>query len=550
MGEPTTSKEVSVSETNNQNEPTVSKLEPIVDSVSAATKNDNSRKTSRSSAISSGSKSPSSRSISPRSPSPRNLSSNSVSPQSASPRSHSPTCPSNNPAIQQDDGAISQALISKDDSLAACPSSSQGGEPLGENSKRGSRIYRTLTFRRKKPTEKVVTEVNGDNKKSRKYWWSFRFKKKLLQPTRSRKSTAKSQPEGRALDTQSCVCMGYRRRDEYAFRSELGHQSANAFGSSDESDSDTDIEKARLLKARQKSAKKFPALDMSKFHPDDYPVDDPDEMMIAQRARDMAEGIEVPPNFPYHSGLAAAVSSRDLTAVSTTTHEAQVISEVSGAMESHCVVTTTYPTVTPAAETGVSYSSESHFSEYGSLTPQGKYVPHTIHTQVDYIHCLVPDLRDITNCSFYWGIMDRYEAEKLLETKPEGTFLLRDSAQEEFLFSVSFRRYGRSLHARIEQWNHHFSFDSHDPGVFSSDTVCGLIEHYKDPSCCMFFEPMLTLPLNRNFPFSLQHMCRSVIGSRTSYDGINILPLPKALKEYLQYYHYKQKVRVRRFEVH
>jgi len=59
--------------------------------------------------------------------------------------------------------------------------------------------------------------------------------------------------------------------------------------------------------------------------------------------------------------------------------------------------------------------------------------------QVDYIHCLVPDLKEITSCSFYWGKIDRYEAEKLLDTKPEGTFLLRDSAQEEYLFSVSFR---------------------------------------------------------------------------------------------------------------
>ncbi|ELT99502.1 hypothetical protein CAPTEDRAFT_86187, partial [Capitella teleta] len=171
-----------------------------------------------------------------------------------------------------------------------------------------------------------------------------------------------------------------------------------------------------------------------------------------------------------------------------------------------------------------------------------------VHTQVDYIHCMVPDLLAITRCSFYWGVMDRYEAERLLDGRPEGTFLLRDSAQEEFLFSVSFRRYGRSLHARIEQWNHKFSFDSHDPGVFASDTVCGLIEHYKDPSCCMFFEPMLTLPLHRSFPFSLQHLCRAAICDKITYDGINFIPLPKPLREYLKYYHYKQKVRVRRFE--
>ncbi|XP_063852557.1 uncharacterized protein LOC135095583 [Scylla paramamosain] len=184
----------------------------------------------------------------------------------------------------------------------------------------------------------------------------------------------------------------------------------------------------------------------------------------------------------------------------------------------------------------------------GSGGAEGALLQRTVHTQVDYIHCLVPDLLAITNCVFYWGKMDRYEAERLLDTRPEGTFLLRDSAQEEYLFSVSFRRYGRSLHARIEQWNHRFSFDSHDPGVFASDTVCGLIEHYKDPSCCMFFEPMLTNPLARTFPFPLQHLCRAAICSATTYDGINRLRLPKPLHTYLKEYHYKQRVRVRRLD--
>merc|ERR1719500_827004 len=123
------------------------------------------------------------------------------------------------------------------------------------------------------------------------------------------------------------------------------------------------------------------------------------------------------------------------------------------------------------------------------------------HTQVDYIHHLVPNLQEITSCSFYWGKMDRYEAEALLEAKPEGSFLLRDSAQEEYLFSVSFRRYGRSLHARIEEQGHKFSFDCHDPGVFMSKNIPELLDHYKkkktecvldadpmmDPASCMFF---------------------------------------------------------------
>ena len=185
--------------------------------------------------------------------------------------------------------------------------------------------------------------------------------------------------------------------------------------------------------------------------------------------------------------------------------------------------------------------------------PGGRNVPfhvaHTEVTQVDYAHYLVPDLQEIARCGFYWGVMDRYEAERLLENRPEGTFLLRDSAQEEFLFSVSFRRYGRSLHARVDQWNHRFSFDTHDSGVFGADSVTALIEHYKDPSCCMFFEPMLTIPLNRNYPFSLQHLARATICQRATYDTLNILPLPKPLIEYLKYYHYKLIVNKRKVEL-
>uniref|UniRef100_A0A8C2P359 Suppressor of cytokine signaling 4 n=1 Tax=Capra hircus TaxID=9925 RepID=A0A8C2P359_CAPHI len=174
--------------------------------------------------------------------------------------------------------------------------------------------------------------------------------------------------------------------------------------------------------------------------------------------------------------------------------------------------------------------------------------PPKYHTQIDYVHCLVPDLLQINNNPCYWGVMDKYAAEALLEGKPEGTFLLRDSAQEDYLFSVSFRRYSRSLHARIEQWNHNFSFDAHDPCVFHSPDITGLLEHYKDPSACMFFEPLLSTPLIRTFPFSLQHICRTVICNCTTYDGIDALPIPSSMKLYLKEYHYKSKVRVLRID--
>ncbi|XP_034472143.1 uncharacterized protein LOC117779907 [Drosophila innubila] len=206
------------------------------------------------------------------------------------------------------------------------------------------------------------------------------------------------------------------------------------------------------------------------------------------------------------------------------------------------VATTEPPTTTTTTANVLPLAIEQPRPQYGAGV--------TVHSQIDFMHCLVPDLERIINSNFYFGKMDRYEAERLLEGKPEGTFLLRDSAQEEFLFSVTFRKYGRSLHARIEQSGHKFSFDCHDPCVFSALTVTGLLEHYKDPSCVMFFEPCLTMPLHRRQTFSLQQLARATIVSNTTYDGINQLELPGRLKSYLKEYHYKQKLRVKPCDAH
>lgn len=95
-----------------------------------------------------------------------------------------------------------------------------------------------------------------------------------------------------------------------------------------------------------------------------------------------------------------------------------------------------------------------------------------------------------------------------------------------------------------------YSFDCHDPCVFTALTVTGLLEHYKDPSCVMFFEPCLTIPLHRRQTFSLQQLSRATIVSNTTYDGINQLELPGRLKSYLKEYHYKQKLRVKPCDAH
>uniref|UniRef100_A0A2M3Z7C2 Putative suppressor of cytokine signaling 5 n=1 Tax=Anopheles braziliensis TaxID=58242 RepID=A0A2M3Z7C2_9DIPT len=270
---------------------------------------------------------------------------------------------------------------------------------------------------------------------------------------------------------------------------------------------------------------------------DDFSLEDCDERARIQRELEIREGVDAPPNFHPRR----LMSGGSITSASAANHPIAFLCTRDLLQRSLLLANNFFHPDDSLAGVGAGGAGAAALGLPGAVGG----LHSRIHSQVDFIHCLVPDLQKITSCSFYWGKMDRYEAERLLEGKPEGTFLLRDSAQEEFLFSVSFRKYNRSLHARIEQFNHKFSFDSRDPGVYTASTVTGLLEHYKDPSCVMFFEPMLTFPLNRNFSFSLQQLCRAAIVSNTTYDGINELSLPKSLKAYLKEYHYRQRVRLR-----
>ncbi|PSN40486.1 hypothetical protein C0J52_05239 [Blattella germanica] len=389
--------------------------------------------------------------------------------------------------------------------------------------RRGS--TRTLSFvsgkRSRAKTMRSPKEMAGSGNKKKRNNWVLKFNCARLKGGSScggSVGTDTDIPEPN-VGCESCMCTSYRRTEEHHLGAGVifeatPRQQESSTGSDSSSSSNEDNASVTVPSPADL------LLDMSKFNPEDYPIEDCDERARQERAREIAEGVEPPPGFcpGQHIQL---LCPPELT-----------IDNLTALFQTHL-------SIHSAALTALSQIDV-------SLSPA---IQRVVHTQVDYIHCLVPDLLQITACSFYWGKMDRYEAERWLEGRPEGTFLLRDSAQEEYLFSVSFRKYGRSLHARIEQWNHHFSFDSHDPGVFASPTVCGLIEHYKDPSCCMFFEPMLTIPLHRNFPFPLQHLCRAVVCSKVNYDGINQLHLPKALKGYLKEYHYKQRVRVRRFDL-
>lgn len=469
-------------------------------------------------------------------------------------------------------------------------SSEEGG--FGSRSKDSKSEQRTPSVRRKlcsltfgrrsgKSTTTAAAATNGERDrehKKRKCPWHWRFHNRF----RPRGSSSPADIPDSSVGCNVCVCTRYRRTEEHhlgagvvfespttancsrrqqqlfnnrRFRHHHNHHHSHHQPQHNHQQSHaqmaTTFSSFNLLRSRPRSPTEL-AIDLSKFSPENFPIDDSDEVARAERAREIEEGVEPPPGYnPYTTAASPSVITDEVISQLTMALQRRLAIPPSGYPHMGLgMALTMSPPMSPCPDSSATLSSETHLiGQFGRVTSEGTYVQRTVHTQVDYIHCLVPDLLAITGCAFYWGIMDRYEAERLLDQRPEGTFLLRDSAQEEYLFSVSFRRYGRSLHARVEQWNHKFSFDSHDPGVYASKTVCGLIEHYKDPSCCMFFEPMLTLPLHRTFPFPLQHLCRAAICNATTYDGINQLGLPKTLKQYLKEYHYKQRVRVRKFEL-
>lgn len=232
----------------------------------------------------------------------------------------------------------------------------------------------------------------------RKKFWTLKLRGKLHVPKRSNYNTNENDSTG------SIVCTSFRK-------------------SSDESESGIEQTSAGASAQPQEVFVTLRPINFDEL----YPTEDIDQRRIQQRAREMEEGIDV------QNACILIPQSAD----SSSDEE--------------------YDCPQPLTQRN-SFSSFAETWQYGSfsmLPTHSSILSPSVrpHSQVDYIHCLVPDIVSITNCSYYWGVMDRYQAEKLLDKKPEGTFLLRDSAQEEYLFSVSFRRYGRSLHARIEQWN-------------------------------------------------------------------------------------------------
>ncbi|XP_031346832.1 suppressor of cytokine signaling 7-like [Photinus pyralis] len=159
-----------------------------------------------------------------------------------------------------------------------------------------------------------------------------------------------------------------------------------------------------------------------------------------------------------------------------------------------------------------------------------------------------------TKYGWYWGPISSEAAEKVLSNEPDGSFIVRDSSDDHYIFSLTLKLNNSVRHVRIEHDQGNFSFGSCTK--FKSQTIVEFIENAVEHSRSgryLFFlhrrsvigpvRVQLLHPVSRLKQIqSLQHMCRFVILKLVRRDLLCKLPLPRRMTDYLNtpYYYSEQ----------
>ncbi|KAM9845646.1 suppressor of cytokine signaling 2 isoform 2-T3 [Aulostomus maculatus] len=178
-------------------------------------------------------------------------------------------------------------------------------------------------------------------------------------------------------------------------------------------------------------------------------------------------------------------------------------------------------------------------------------IPRTLESDESRISLAMKDLK---NTGWYWGSLTANEAKEILQDATEGTFLVRDSSQRDYLYTISAMTSAGPTNLRIEYKHGKFKLDSVvlvKPKLKQFDSVVHLVEHYvqlsrsSDKAAATSCQPsvppngtvqlLLTKPVYTATPL-LQHLCRIAINRTTR--RIQDLPLPNRLKDYLMDYTY------------
>lgn len=183
-------------------------------------------------------------------------------------------------------------------------------------------------------------------------------------------------------------------------------------------------------------------------------------------------------------------------------------------------------------------------------------VNQNFYVNINYIHqCLTLNKYLLEQCGFYYGAMNWNQSTELLRNTSEGTFLVRDSSDSRFLYTLSVQRTPEDgpTSVRIHFANGKFYLDADEQIedlMPKFDSVLDLINHYCNLSqnnCAKshiwidnkghFYSPIcLKKPLKKDVPM-LSHVARlAVHQSMKSQDLLPELNLPNQINNFLVKY--------------
>jgi len=185
----------------------------------------------------------------------------------------------------------------------------------------------------------------------------------------------------------------------------------------------------------------------------------------------------------------------------------------------------------------------------------------------DEYYCEKDMLKTIhTVCSlhagcFYFPDLSSTEAKLMLRTSDVGTFIVRDSSDPKYLFTVSVKTVRGPTSIRIIYESGYFSLDSDEKSkrhIPKFNSVLDLLDFYmrqcqvNKPEQCRFVGPkgkkdlpiILLKPKLNGVP-SLKHLCRTTVNRTLPTSSpveiataVDTLPLPKILISYMKDYPY------------
>ncbi|XP_066545527.1 suppressor of cytokine signaling 1a [Amia ocellicauda] len=126
---------------------------------------------------------------------------------------------------------------------------------------------------------------------------------------------------------------------------------------------------------------------------------------------------------------------------------------------------------------------------------------------------------------FYWGPMAVEEAHAKLKTEPLGTFLIRDSKQKDYFFTLSVRTDTGPTSIRINFQNSRFSLVGSKE---SFNCLFKLLEYYIDSP-----KKSLVKPLRKVKVQPLQELCRKRIIETFGGENVDEIPINSVLKDFL-----------------